>query len=338
MLQVPVLCLGVRLTDRKGGIFPLSTGWMSVTLRTQQADHTGGPTAPGSERYVSMDAGSFDRLTAALAQRPSRRRALGLMAGGVLAGLFGLRSSSSTLALQRPDRDGDGLYDDDETDVYGTDPDVYDSDGDGIGDGEEVYNGTDPLVNANAAPAPEQAPDPVLIDCRAIGVGCDSDLQCCAGTLCCFSGVTLSTRCTDVAATGWVCPGDTPIPAGGCGAGLVDCADGRGCVDLASDAFNCGACGVSCGLNQYCASGTCAGLSCLDGTVDCGVGSCVDLQGDSGHCGACGHVCVEGSSCFGGRCTGPGTSQGPDPQATCDKTADDAFGEPPPFESTCNLN
>jgi hypothetical protein len=46
---------------------------------------------------------------------------------------------------QRPDRDGDGLYDDDETGVYGTDPDNPDTDGDGSDDGQEVYDGTDPL-------------------------------------------------------------------------------------------------------------------------------------------------------------------------------------------------
>lgn len=48
----------------------------------------------------------------------------------------------------RADRDDDGLYDDDETDYYGTDPDQYDTDGDGTGDGEEVYYGTDPLDDA----------------------------------------------------------------------------------------------------------------------------------------------------------------------------------------------
>jgi hypothetical protein len=47
---------------------------------------------------------------------------------------------------ERPDRDGDGLYDDDEINVYGTDPDIYESDGDSRGDGEEVYYGTDPNV------------------------------------------------------------------------------------------------------------------------------------------------------------------------------------------------
>jgi hypothetical protein len=45
----------------------------------------------------------------------------------------------------RADRVGDGPYDDDEKAVYGTTPDVFDTDGDGPGDGEEVYLGTDPL-------------------------------------------------------------------------------------------------------------------------------------------------------------------------------------------------
>ncbi|MEZ4366773.1 MAG: hypothetical protein R2939_10860 [Kofleriaceae bacterium] len=44
----------------------------------------------------------------------------------------------------RPDRDGDGLADDDEA-MYGTDPDNPDSDGDGVLDGLEVTFGMDPL-------------------------------------------------------------------------------------------------------------------------------------------------------------------------------------------------
>jgi uncharacterized protein YkwD len=43
------------------------------------------------------------------------------------------------------DSDGDGLLDDDETNFYGTDPNAFDTDGDGVGDGQEVFNGTDPL-------------------------------------------------------------------------------------------------------------------------------------------------------------------------------------------------
>jgi hypothetical protein len=45
---------------------------------------------------------------------------------------------------ERADTDGDGLYDDDETDVYHTDPDKSDTDGDGYDDGQEVYDTTDP--------------------------------------------------------------------------------------------------------------------------------------------------------------------------------------------------
>lgn len=45
---------------------------------------------------------------------------------------------------QLPDRDGDQLFDQDETDVYSTDPDNPDTDGDGVNDGKEVWIGTDP--------------------------------------------------------------------------------------------------------------------------------------------------------------------------------------------------
>lgn len=46
---------------------------------------------------------------------------------------------------ERSDMDNDGLFDDDETDVYGTNPAVADTDGDGPDDGQEVFDGTDPL-------------------------------------------------------------------------------------------------------------------------------------------------------------------------------------------------
>jgi hypothetical protein len=42
------------------------------------------------------------------------------------------------------DFDGDGITDDDEIDIYGTDPDKADTDGDGVSDGEEIRFGTDP--------------------------------------------------------------------------------------------------------------------------------------------------------------------------------------------------
>src|SRR5919199_1678950 len=55
---------------------------------------------------------------------------------------------------RRPDSDGDGLFDDDETGVYGTDPNNPDTDGDGVDDGQEVFDGTDPLTPNGGGQAP----------------------------------------------------------------------------------------------------------------------------------------------------------------------------------------
>ena len=53
-------------------------------------------------------------------------------------------TSSDDSGTDTTDSDGDGLYDVDETDVYGTDPENPDTDGDGVDDGQEVFDGTDP--------------------------------------------------------------------------------------------------------------------------------------------------------------------------------------------------
>src|SRR3954451_9410964 len=94
-----------------------------------------------------MDARTFDRLVAEAA-RPSRRCALRLAAGVLLGGALTSRRLAP-VAAQRFDSDGDGLYDDDESGVYGTNLAVYDTDGDGNGDGEEVCYGTNPLDSAS---------------------------------------------------------------------------------------------------------------------------------------------------------------------------------------------
>jgi len=44
-----------------------------------------------------------------------------------------------------PDLDGDGITNDDEINIYGTDPNNPDTDGDGVNDGDEIANGSDPL-------------------------------------------------------------------------------------------------------------------------------------------------------------------------------------------------
>jgi hypothetical protein len=51
------------------------------------------------------------------------------------------------------DTDGDGLLDSAETTTIGTDPNVFDTDGGGVGDGDEWVNGKNPLdpTDDNAA-------------------------------------------------------------------------------------------------------------------------------------------------------------------------------------------
>lgn len=83
-----------------------------------------------------------------------------------------------------------------------------------------------------------------------------------------------------------------------CPVGEILCA-GQ-CVDPASDAANCGACGTTCDARATCQRGAC---DCAPGLSACGT-SCVDLASDPAHCGAC------GIACFGSVCsatTGPAT-------------------------------
>jgi hypothetical protein len=139
--------------------------------------------------------------------------------------------------------------------------------------------------------------------CGAPGAGCGSNVECCQNNgvfACCFSGVSLSTVCTDVTdIDGYVCPGDEP-PAGGCPAGQTAC--GSTCADLNSHAGHCGACFASCPLGGICRGGVC-GVACTDGRTDCG-GACVDLANDEFNCGACFNPCPLGGYCSDGVCGG----------------------------------
>ena len=73
-----------------------------------------------------------------------------------------------------PDIDGDGILNDDETNIYGTDPTNPDTDGDGIDDGVEIGNGTDPLDPCD--------PDPTTGICDIDGDGLTYDEEITAGT------------------------------------------------------------------------------------------------------------------------------------------------------------
>jgi hypothetical protein len=96
-------------------------------------------------------------------------------------------------------------------------------------------------------------------------------------------------------------------PACGCASGLERCnesalsgsTDAVRCVDLASDASHCGACGKLCAPEQACVAGQCAS-DCPMGLTLCGA-TCVDVSSDASNCGACGRACGAGI-CSAGVC------------------------------------
>ncbi|HXK21169.1 MAG TPA: MarR family transcriptional regulator, partial [Myxococcota bacterium] len=70
----------------------------------------------------------------------------------------GLTDSNEAALGTNPDiadTDGDGLADGAEVHTHGTNPLVFDTDGDGFGDGDEVAAGSDPL---NPASFPHSVP------------------------------------------------------------------------------------------------------------------------------------------------------------------------------------
>ncbi len=97
-----------------------------------------------------------------------------------------------------------------------------------------------------------------------------------------------------------------------CESGYGDCdlEASTGCESaLASDPFNCGACGLACPAppqaTGICSASTCGGWECSAGFADCDASSAngceVDLQTDAGNCGACGRSC-QGTPCTDGMC------------------------------------
>lgn len=91
-----------------------------------------------------------------------------------------------------------------------------------------------------------------------------------------------------------------------CAVGLTQCE--QGCVLLASDPANCGACGRTCAGAEVCADSRCEPVCPVD-RVAC-AGACVDPARDDDHCGAradctgvnAGATCGEGLSCIEGAC------------------------------------
>jgi hypothetical protein len=200
-------------------------------------------------------------------------------------------------------------------------------------------------------------------NCGGCGITCPSDHPLCSGGTCrlgcqpgwadCGSGcVDLTSAshcgaCDNACGSGRYCDqGDNGVSCKTCVAPKTMC--GASCVDLTSDAANCGACGQSCSPGA-CISGqcVCSGAicdgTCVDSQVDplncggckisCGTGRCQSgqcvpacatgetvcdsgctlLESDTQNCGACGNTCPDGYTCN---------------DAACKLAAPDAEGDP----------
>ena len=100
---------------------------------------------------------------------------------------------------------------------------------------------------------------------------------------------------------------------------------GTRCVNLETDARNCGACGMECAGGSFCSTGACS-RTCSPPLTACGA-SCVDVANDADHCGACDSACGEGEVCRGGAC------QCPEGTMVCDGWCADINWD----ESNCGL-
>lgn len=148
------------------------------------------------------------------------------------------------------------------------------------------------------------------------GVSCtDGRCPCPGGGFTCYGDTRV---CTDFAGT--YCGACDRTCGGTCTAGTCTCAAGQDrcerarpgggssvvCTDLDSDAYNCGACGRVCPMNETCVGGECRG--CMPPYVECTDRTgphCVDTQSDVDHCGGCGYSCRTPRGldwCDDGRC------------------------------------
>lgn len=82
---------------------------------------------------------------------------------------------------------------------------------------------------------------------------------------------------------------------------MTDACGGASCIDLSTDAANCGACGNVCVADpRTCTSGEC---DCPSGWQRDSSNNCRDLTSDPANCGSFGNACPPGVGCVGGACT-----------------------------------
>lgn len=70
------------------------------------------------------------------------------------------------------------------------------------------------------------------------------------------------------------------------------------CVDLLTDPYNCGGCGVVCPAGTTCENASCQ----CPGTNELCKGLCEDVLTDTHNCGGCGVLCTYDSQCVAGEC------------------------------------
>jgi hypothetical protein len=244
-----------------------------------------------------MDAKSFDRWTTAFAERPTRRAALRLLAGGLLAPLLSPRRA-------RAARQGDGA---DELCPQGMQR----------CDGECVDLLTDPVhcgqcglpcaseLGAGACIGGVCACSPGTTRCDDVCVNTERDPLNCGGcgNECLDDGECFDGVCAPGGSTGGSLTGGGSTSGGSaqvCPEGQTRC-DGV-CVDLNIDLDHCGECTSSCSndlANSVCRSGRCVLANCADFQDFCPNAGCVDLATDPDHCGECGIACPSGSCRYG---------------------------------------
>jgi hypothetical protein len=256
-----------------------------------------------------MDPRTFDRWTAAVAHQRSRRAAVRVLAGGLLGGLLSPRPARAAL---QADRDGDGLFDDDETNVYGTNPDVFDTDGDGSGDGEEIYFGTDPLSAGGPVARADSDGDglydadetaiygtnPNVFDTDGDGVGDGEEVNLGSNPLTPADGANPGAQTC--------APEGTPCTSpAGCCSGVCDFLVGGGtcgsCLGQYCDAANLCCPGVEC-INSRCQGCLHRGVVCSPGATPCCASECTNgvcLSGSGGRCvyDADCQACYSGGNC-----------------------------------------
>jgi hypothetical protein len=132
-------------------------------------------------------------------------------------------------------------------------------------------------------------------NCGSCGNSCPSGLTCSASACTATTPDVTTVVTTSVTTTTPVSPNVTLVKPGFTLAGplVVNCAVlGKTscsgfCVNISTDAVNCGSCG----------------MVCIPASPNCCNGGCVNFQTDPANCGSCGHSCGALSSCSAGSCT-----------------------------------